>query len=269
MGFLLGLMSNVAANLVFWALLGAVFWMITVTSARRFSRFFGLAGVSSVGVVVSNLWTPQTSLSGRPVGYMISLHELWAAQSVDRLFSSASLRLPELVRGLVDALWLRQRVRCGIEVSPVRSGDADLDRNMIVVGSSARNSVRARYVQAQLPAAILTGEDQGPDAWPAMMQAKSITVLRGGTESKVDLADANVALIEKCRDPGRGTTVFFCLGIRADGSWAATEYLARNWKRLAAEFGDADFVVCLGFPHTEKYAEEYREPFRLTIGRSR
>jgi hypothetical protein len=63
MGFFLGLLSNVLANLVFWALLGAIFWAITVTAARRFSRFFGLARASSVAVVLSNLWTPQASFS--------------------------------------------------------------------------------------------------------------------------------------------------------------------------------------------------------------
>jgi len=77
------------ANLVFWALPGAIFWAVTVTVARRFSRFFGLARASSVAVVVSNLRTPQASFSGRAVGYAISLHELWAAQPADRLFSSA------------------------------------------------------------------------------------------------------------------------------------------------------------------------------------
>lgn len=265
MGFFLGLISNIAANLIFWALLGAVFWTISKTVARRFSRFFGLARSSSVAVVVSNLWTPQTGQSGR-VGYTISLHELWAAQSVDRLFSSSSLQLPELVRGLVDALWLRQKVQCAVEVSPVPGDDPDLDRNLIVVGSSARNSVRARYVQAGLPTAMLTGETQLPDPWPAIRQARSITITRGGTESKVDLGDANIALVEKCHDPDRGTTIFFCLGIRADSSWAATEYLTRNWKRLAAEFGNSDFTVCLGFPYTEKQAEVYREPIRLSTG---
>jgi len=99
-----------------------------------------------------------------------------------------------------------------------------------------------------------------------MKEARSITIVRGGTESKVNFTDVNLALIEKCHDPDRGTTLFFCVGFRGDGSWAATEYLVRNWKRLAAEFGDADFVVCLGFPQTEKYAEEYREPLRLSIG---
>jgi hypothetical protein len=163
MGFVLGLVSNMAANLVFWVLLGAVFWALATTVARRFSRFFGFVRVNSIAVFLSNLWTPQASRSGGTVGYTIALHELRAAQSVDRLFSSASLRLPDLVRGLVDALWLRGRVRCAIEVSPPKGEDADLDRNLIVIGSSVRNSVRARYVQARLPTAILTGEEQLSD----------------------------------------------------------------------------------------------------------
>src|SRR5581483_11404708 len=148
MGFILGLASNVAANVIFWALLGIIFWAVSATVARRFSRFFSLARENNVAVYLSNLWTPQASR--RPVGYTIALHELWAAQAVDRLFSTAPLRLPDLVRGLVDALWLRQRVRCSIEVSPPEGEDADLDRNLIVVGSSARNSVRARYVRSRL-----------------------------------------------------------------------------------------------------------------------
>jgi hypothetical protein len=266
MGFILGLVSNVVANVVFWVLLGIVFWALTTTVARRFSRFFGLGRVNGVTVFVSNLWNPSASTSGKTVGYTISMHELWAAQSVDRLFSSASLRLPDLVRGLVDALWLHGRAQLAIKVSPPEGEDADLDRNLIVVGSSTKNSVRARYVQARLPTAILTGEDQVPDRWQAMKAARSITIVRGGTESKVNFTDVNLALIEKCHDPDRGTTIFFCLGLRGDGSWAATEYLARNWKRLAVEFGDADFVMCLGFPQPEKYADEYREPLRLSIG---
>jgi len=266
MGFIIGLVSNVAANFVFWALLGITFWMVGRMVARRFSRFFGLGRVNSIAVFLSNLWTP--GVGKRPVGYTIALHELWAAQSVDRLFSAAPLRLPDLVRGLVDALWLRQRVRCAIEVSPLKGEDADLDRNLIVVGSSVRNSIRARYVETRLPTAILTGEDQVTGALPGTADVRSITIRRGGTESRVDFAGLNLALVEKCRDPDRGTTVFFCLGIRGDSSWAAVEYLVRNWKRLVMEFGDANFVVCLGFPQTEQYADEYREPLRLSIGSS-
>jgi cell division protein FtsX len=45
MGFLIGLASNVIANLVFWVLLGAVFWVVSTAVARRFSQFFGLRRV--------------------------------------------------------------------------------------------------------------------------------------------------------------------------------------------------------------------------------
>lgn len=264
MSFVLGIVSNILANLVFWFLLGISFWVASRIVVRRFFRFFGLDRTSSIGVYLSNLWTPQTSK--RTVGYSISLHELRAAQSVEKLFGSAPLRLPDIVRGLVDALWLRQQVQYVTDVSPLKAFDADLDRNLIVVGGSARNSVRARYVQARTPNAILAGEDQVPIDGAAVTSAPSITIMRGEAKSEVSLADANLAVVEKCRDPERETTIFFCLGMRADTSWAATEYLIRNWKHLATEFGDSNFVVCLGFPNTEEYLDEYKEPLRLSMG---
>lgn len=263
MGFLIGLASNVMANIVFWVVLGAVFWAVSTAVARRFSQFFGLSRVASVAVYLSNLWTPTGSLSGKSEGYTISLHELRAAQSVDGLFGTAPLRLPEVVRGLVDALWLRRQVQCATEVCPLKMENANLDRNLIIVGGSERNSVRARYVQARLPSAILTGEDDDPSH---SSKATSITISRGGSKNQVTLADANLAIVEKCHDPERGTTVIFCLGTRADGSWAATEYLVRNWRWLAREFNGSDFVICLGFPYTENYLEEYKEPLRLSLG---
>jgi hypothetical protein len=263
MGFILGLVSNITANAIFWILLGTVFWAISRAVVRRFFRFFGLIRVDSMGVYLSNLWTPQASPSGRPVGYSISLHELRAAQAVEKLFGSAPLRLPDLVRGLVDALWLHRQIPCTTDVCPLKAEDADLDRNLIVVGSSMRNSVRARYVRAGLPSATLTGEDLAANSFAAMDKARSVTIVRGGNKTVVDPPAVNLAIVEKCHDPDRRIVVFFCLGLRGDASWAATEYLVRNWKRLAAEFGDSNFVVCLGFPKTEKYLEEYKEPQRL------
>jgi hypothetical protein len=263
MDFVLGLASNVVANIVFWILLGLVFWALSTAFARKFSRFFGLGRVRSVAVYVSNLWNPRLSRTGREVGYTISLHELRAAQSVDRLFGSAPLRLPELVRGLVDALWLRRQVTCAIEVCPLKAEDADLERNLIIVGGSARNTLRARYLRAQVPSAALAEEDETPNVQLGTNKAQYITISHNGSRKEVTAIGANLAIVEKCRDPDRGTVIFFCLGSRADSTWAATEYLIRNWKRLAREFGDNAFVICLAFPHTERYLEEYKEPLRL------
>ena len=259
MSFLIGLGSNTVANVLFWALLGALFWVVSTVVARRFSQFFGLNRTARVAVYLSNLWKPESSPSGRSEGYTISLHELRAAQSVDKLFGSAPFRLPDLVRGLVDAIWLRHQVQCVTDVCPLRAEDADLGRNLIIVGSSARNSVRARYVRAGLPSVILTREDGDP---LSAIQSASITVLSEGGGNEITLDNWNFAILEKCYDPERGITLIFCLGPRADGSWAATEYLVRNWRRLAREFSGNDFAICLCFPYTDKYLEEYVEPSR-------
>jgi hypothetical protein len=209
MTFILGIASNILANLVFWLLLGSVFWAASKVVIRRFLRFFGLVRTDNIGVYLSNLWNPKTSLSGRPVGYSISLHELRASQSIEKLFGSASFRLPDVVRGLVDALWLRRRVQCATDVSPVKAADADLDRNLIIIGSSMRNSVRARYVRDHLPRVVLTGEDQEAASWAAMNRAHSFTITRGEGQGEYPVDDANLAIVEKCHDPERRTTIFF------------------------------------------------------------
>src|ERR1700734_3712325 len=159
MGFLLGVIGNVIANILFWMVLGVAFWLASTFTVQRFLRFFGLRRNPGVSIYLSNLWTPESSLSGRPEGYSISMHELWAAQSVTRLFGSAPMRLPELVRGLVDSLWLRKSVRCEISVSPLEAADADLSRTTIVLGGSVRNPVRARYVEMGLATAVIIDEE--------------------------------------------------------------------------------------------------------------
>jgi hypothetical protein len=263
MGFLLGLVSNVAANVIFWLLLGVVFWGLSVAFARRFNRFFGLGQARSVAVYVSNLWDRRTSVPGREEGYTISLHELRAGQAVDKLFGSAPLRLPDLVRGLVDALWLHRQVRCTIEVSPKKGEAADLDRNLVIVGSAARNSLRAWYLSLGVPSAALAGEIEASRGQLGRYERQQITISNNGREREITSDGSNLAIIEKCHDKGRGRVLFFCLGYRGDSTWIATEYLIRHWKRLDREFGDRDFVVCLGFPETEKYLEEYKEPSTL------
>src|SRR5262249_39736755 len=102
MSFLIGVLANVVANLVFWVGLGGVFWIAGRIGQARFARFFGVGGTSRMVVVLSNVWDPATS--SRPVGYSISKHESLAAQSIAVLLGTAPTRLPELARGLVDAI---------------------------------------------------------------------------------------------------------------------------------------------------------------------
>ena len=39
MGFAIGTLSSIAANLIFWVLLGVAFWSIGLISARRLGAF--------------------------------------------------------------------------------------------------------------------------------------------------------------------------------------------------------------------------------------
>jgi hypothetical protein len=100
MSFVIGLPESIAANLIFWLLLGGFFWGISKATSRKFFSFFGLSKISSFSFYLSNLWTSPAKPGSRTVGYSIALHELRAAQSVENLFGAAPLRLPELVRGL-------------------------------------------------------------------------------------------------------------------------------------------------------------------------
>ena len=63
-------------------------------------------------------------------------------------------------------------------------------------------------------------------------------------------------------DAVHGTTVIFCVGRRGDTTWAATEYLARNWSSLQKEFGGEPFAVCLGFREVG-YGYDHHPPRRL------
>jgi hypothetical protein len=265
MGFFIGMLSNVLANLIFWILLGIVFWLTGTVVARRFSQFFGLRNVQGVTVYLSNLYKPTASLSRRPEGYVIPLHELRAAQSVEQILGSAPLRLPDLVRGLVDSLWLRGQIKSEISVSPPDSADADLSQNLIVIGGSVRNSIRAQYVKSGLPVATFLGEESRAEVHRPIGATTTVLISQGDNKSERTYTNRNVAILEKRHDVYRGITVFFCAGVRGDASWMACEYLTRNWKSLAREFGNADFYICLGVPLTDRYLETYRKPDRLEV----
>ncbi|MEC3979817.1 hypothetical protein [Amycolatopsis sp. H20-H5] len=263
---LLDIATNVIANIVFWLGLGFAVTALARLAQRRFRRFFGLYMNQQLIVCLSNLWT--TATSSRPRGYSISLHELRASEAITRLFGSASFRLPDLVRGLVDAIYLgRHRYEFRNTVSPSPSDDpkhfSDLSGNLIVVGAAPRNSIRRLYLQENLVSLRISNEhpDVGDHQLP--LEMRFVEVLNGADLGQLVTSDTlDLAVVEKIRDTVRGTTVMFCLGRRGDTTWAATEYLARNWRSLQREFDDRPFALCLGFRDLG-YEYCYHPPRRL------
>ncbi|MGW7531280.1 hypothetical protein [Amycolatopsis sp. NPDC054798] len=263
---LLDIATNVIANIVFWIGLGLASAALVRIAQRRFRRFFGLHAHPHLIVCLSNLWTTTTST--RPRGYSVSLHELRASEAITRLFGSASFRLPDLVRGLVDAIYLgSHKYDFHTTVSPAATDDPQhftaLGSNLIVTGAAPRNRIRRLYLDENLASLRLSTEHPDTDPHQPEPGTRYAEVLNGPDLGHQVTSDSlALAVVEKVHDTVRGTTVIFCLGCQADTTWASTEYLARNWRLLRREFGDRPFAICLGFRELD-YSYAYHPPRRL------
>ncbi|MFC3456315.1 hypothetical protein [Amycolatopsis speibonae] len=187
---LVDIATNVIANIVFWIGLGLTVAGLIQIAQRRFREFFGLRTNQQLIGCLSNLWITTTST--RPRGYSVSLHELRESEAMTRLFGSASFRLPDLVHGLVDAIYLgghKYDVRS--TVSPSATDDpkhfTGLDSNLIVVGAAARNRIRRLYLDENLLSLWIY--DEHPAAGPRHVEVLNSPDLgRKVTSNSLELA---------------------------------------------------------------------------------
>ena len=257
MDFPISVASDLVATVLLWLILGLIVYIWLRLNQRDLLGFFGLNHNKELIVYLSNLWQPSEKSQA---GSVISGHEFHSTESVVSLFGDSPRRLPELVRGLVDAMWAGAKPSVSIEVSPLREDDI-LFANMIVVGASPKNSVRRYYLKrGHLNFAVVGERDEPPqDVFETVLKSR-VRYLTGSLEGEKVLGDFNVAIVEKILDKTRGTVVFFCVGSRGDSSWAAAEYLGRNWQKLRKRYRDRPFAICLGFPQMETYMSEYVRP---------
>jgi hypothetical protein len=247
----------VLGNVVFWVLVGVLALGSSRVLQRRVYAFFGVPRGGRITVIVSNAWRRAPG-SDTAQGYALSLHELRGWQTVEAFFGSAPLRLPELARGLVDAVWLREQITTDLVVStPQQLTTAGTE---IVIGSARRNHARRAHLDAGRTRAWLGAEVEGAP----MSAVNRVHVARGGATQTIE-TDLQIAVLERHVDASTGRTVFYCHGNRADGSRVAVEYLARHWKRLAARHAGRPFVVLLGCSPRTPYPEHYEEPTLLAV----
>lgn len=258
MDFIKDLSCSVLANFIFWLCMGFVVWMIIRLKYKRLLRFFGLQKNRSISVYLSNLWNATTE---RPVGYLVSGHEFRVTETINNLFGKTSFLLPDLVRGLVDSVWIGKEITKDITVSPI-STDQLRFSNMIVVGSTVRNSVRRHYLNVYTPYLAIVGEQAATNLSTESL-SQGVEILKGLRKGKVIDGPYKFAIVEKIIDEEHGTVIFMCFGLRGDGSWLAVEYLARHWEELYKQYGDKPFAKCLGFRNPHLWAETYEEPLEL------
>ena len=245
---------SVVADSIFWLLVGFVSWIAIKASQKKFLSFFGLENGKPIHIYLSNLWVASQE---KPIGYLISGHEFKVTESINGLFGSLPFRLPEIVRGIVDNFWVGNKLKKKYFVSPQKMEGFHFS-NMIIIGGQVRNIVRQYYVTKNSPYLIF---EQDPNNHREGLP--HVLIAKGRQKGKRIGEDYNVAIIEKLHDEEHGTTVFMCAGHRADSSWVAAEYLARNWRHLKKRYGDKEFAICLGFPKLKEFMDEYIEPVVL------
>jgi hypothetical protein len=258
--FINNIITSTLANFIFWFLLGFIFWVYIIFVEVKLIRFFGMRKKKILRVYTSNLWKQATEKSK---AYVASGHELNVATSVNNLFGSVPYRLPELVRGLIDGFWISQKIDVEVKISPINC-DNMFFTNMILIGGTPKNSIRRYYYRKSMISLSLVGES-GEDIQGSTVKILSprIKILKGMRKDEEVTYPYNLALIEKVFDREHNVKVFMCTGLRADSSWLAVEFLIENWKELYKKYKEDEFALCIGFPETEEYLENYIEPVIL------
>lgn len=269
MSFLVDVVTNVLANIIFWVVLGLAFAAYVQASKARFRRFFGLAPDLKLTICLSNLWSSSTSTqpNHRRARYYIGLNELKASQSILELFGTSAFRLPDMVRGLVDSMWSSSSKMVETAVSePV---DQEFPANtptptgsLVIVGSSRYNRRRRSFVESALPTMLFSTKLPEEDDRKAGRFAVLVERGPGAGDDPIESPLA-LGILEKCREVGTGRVVFFCIGAGGDISRAVSEFLVRNWGDLSRVYKDAPFAICLGFPREGEHLDSYVTPVRL------
>jgi len=257
MEFIANLGQSILANLVFWLSSGFAGYAAIRLTESQFVSLFGVRDSRRLTVYLSNLWDRKSDAPYTPI---VSGHEFRVSKTITGLFGDAPLRMPDLAKGLVDTVFAGDRVDVTFEVSPLVPEEIRFS-NMISVGASTKNSVRRHYLAAGLPYLAFVGETTEPvESIFRSPVEQRVRIMKGPLMGETIEGDYNFAIVEKAWDAKLGVAVIMCAGVRADGSWAATEYLARNWRKLARRFGDSCFAICLGFPKLAAYMDSYLEP---------
>ncbi len=222
--------SNLAADVIFFAALLLVGWILFIRTRRaRLLRFFGAAGSRRLVVYISRLQVRSGGAvdpAGRPrtySGVAVAFGEVEVADLFRAIFVSP---LPALEKpGVLSNLQVAG-VQLQILPSPLRQSEIDGEASIITLGSPGYSVV-------------------------------SETVERLGTQVKFDLAsgainvqgiapitDTTYGFVERIVSGGR--SFFYCAGRSELSTVGAAYYLTANWSRLADQYkDDCNFLVML------------------------
>jgi len=237
--FILDILSNVIANLIFWLSGGLLVASLVGRKRRRLREFFGLVKNNRLFVYMSSrpVYKPFEERG-------VQIEEFQLIPLISSLFLLNKNRLiPEAFSGLVDTFWLIQNPKVEFLPSP-RDSDEIQFANTICVGGPAYNVATLYYSKTNSPYSVLLYEN---DKW-------RIEIQKGTKAGKTIFADEgqDIAILNKCFDVENETTIFIVGGAGINGTRAAAEYLIKNWQSLQKIYGEKEFCICLKCPYRTK-----------------
>lgn len=212
--------------------LGALYFRI---ARRNFNKYFGLDNDRGIEIYLSNLWDPQ--IDKEPWGEIVAWKEIEAADILTNIFTPTSPAYPKFVRRALDWILFGKKVDINLRVSPQRYS-TEIPCNMIILGSSTKNSVRRHFFSNPDCKVLVHFEGETIDP-PANIHEKPLRpklwIQRKNTKESWGLEDGfRLAIIERgvITNGNDSRVVFFCLGTTAEETKFAANYLVSHWREL-------------------------------------
>ena len=234
--FIIDILSNIIANIVFWLAGGLTVAFVVGRKRRKLVAFFGLGKQNRLLVYMTSrpVYQPFNERG-------VPSEEFQLVPTISSLFLSGQLGpVPEAFSGLIDSFWLIKRPSIEFLASPQ---DAEEIRfaNTICVGGPAYNAATAYYSKACSPYFALSYERK---EW-------RVRILRGSKAGESIIADEgwDLGILNKCYDVEHGSTIFIVAGMGINGTIAAAEHLVANWQTLQAAYKAQEFGLYLRCPY--------------------
>ncbi len=264
---LLDLGISILGNLLFvlFSIVVGYIWVLAIR--RKFNDFFGLNKKNSISIILSNLWD-SSATDRKQWGEIVSGLEMNGARVISNMFSSASLGLPEVIRGIAVNYWMNDKFTVRVSVSPKNYEYKYSSETLIVAGATTKNSVRRYFVKNQISKVIIKGE---PINEPMNIHENNLsnefeflTSFKNAEKDKKEYPCENsIALIERIeiKSPELNSkdtqVIFMCLGKSSKQTKFALLHLKDNWKDIKRDcHGKGKFTLILYFDEEGKLKHE-------------
>lgn len=260
--FLVDLLNNVLANIVFFLGGAGVFVLILLKQQKRKNYFFFKASRNRhIDVYLSSAKLEDAEIvahsgtTDKYTGTVLLKGEFRIIPDITSLFSTR-FTIADAFSSLVDAYTEAQKPEIKYIPSPSSFGEEKdffslRNRTIICIGGPKFNAVSNYYQEVGKPIFKVIKDEEKCE----------IQFIRKGRVQKIFERDngKDIGALIKLYDKANDNVVFIAAGLGINATCAAVVYLKENWKALSSKYPDKEFGVFLQCDHFRKNETGYME----------